>query len=153
MKVSFSPKEYSRLLELVWLGMQTTMARDGRETASLRRYAEIERKLLDLAAGFGCSDLVTVGSEGRLVPSEKLHNDERLRKVLGDYDNDTFWHELVTRLSDRDLSAEQARHHASGKGGPPINADERLKQLEDGYWAEFEKNDLANMMLIRGGKG
>lgn len=153
MKVTFTPKEYSRLLELVWLGLQTTVARDGQETTALQRYAEIEQKLLNQASSFGCSDLVTVGSDGRLAPSEKLHSNERLKKILGNYDNDTFWHELVTRLADRDLAAEQARHHAAGKGGPPIDADDRLKQLEEWYWREFETNDLSHMVWIRGAKG
>ncbi|MDR1283666.1 MAG: hypothetical protein LBK99_23035 [Opitutaceae bacterium] len=153
MKVTFTTREYTRLLELVWLGLQTTIPRDGQEASATTRFAGIEQKLLELATPFGCADLVTVGSDGRLTLSEKLYEDERLRKILGDYDNDTFWHELVTRLADRDLSAEQARHHASGKGGPPINADARLKQLEDGYWDEFEKNDLANVVLLKGAKG
>jgi len=60
---------------------------------------------------------------------------------------------LVNRLADRDLAAEQARHHAAGVGGPPIDADSRLKQIEDAYWDEFEKQDLANLILLRGGQG
>lgn len=153
MKVSFTTKEYARLLELAWLGMQVAAGRSGEDTPALRRFAEIEQKLLDLATPLGCADFTTVASTGRLAFSEKLEHDERLRKVLGDYDNDTFWHELVDRLTDRDLAAEQARHQATVKGGPPINVDLRLKEIEDGYWAEFEKNDLANLILLRGGKG
>lgn len=153
MKVTFTPKEYAKLLELVWMGMQIAMGRQGPDKASAKRYAELEQMLFDLATPLGCADYVTVGADGRLIPSEKLENDERLRKALGDYDNDTFWHELVNRLADRDLAAEQARHHAGGKGGPPINADSRLKEIEDAYWDEFEKNDLANLILLRGGKG
>lgn len=153
MKVTFTSKEYAKLLELVWLGMQTAMGRQGPEKASARRYADLEQKLYDLATPLGCADLITVGADGRLMLSEKIENDERLRKALGDYDNDTFWHELVNRLADRDLAAEQARHHAAGVGGPPIDADSRLKQIEDAYWDEFEKQDLANLILLRGGQG
>lgn len=119
----------------------------------MQRYAELEQKLLDLATPLGCGDLVTVGAEGRMVPSEKIVNDERLAKILDVHDNDVFWHELVHRLSDRDLAAEQARHQAKDKGGPAMDADARLKQLEEAYWAEFEKNDLANLVLLKGGRG
>ena len=153
MKVMFTPKEYARLLELVHLGMQVITAHQGHETPAALRYAEIEQKLFDLATPLGCADYVTVGSDGRLAPSEKIMEDERLSKIMGDHNNDVFWHELVARLADRDLASEQARQSMSGKGGPPIDADGRLREMEDAYWDEFEKNDLANVILLRGGRG
>jgi hypothetical protein len=149
----FTPKEFARLLELVHLGMHVVEGRQGEESAQVQRYAELEQKLYDLATPLGCADLVDVGDTGQLVPSEKLLGDERLAKIAGDYDNDTFWHELVARLADRDLAAEQARQSVLGNGGPAINADARLHELEESYWDEFEKNDLANVILLRGGRG
>jgi hypothetical protein len=153
MKVMFTAKEYARLLELVHLGMQVVVGRADEENPALARYAEIEQKLLELATPFGCADLVTVGSDGRLTASEKLRGDERLQKILATYDNDTFWHELVTRLADRDLASEQAKKSLAGGGGPPIDTEARVARLEDAYWSEFEKNDLANVVLLKGGKG
>lgn len=153
MKVMFTPKEYTRLLELVHLGMRVVEGRQGEESPHVQRYAELEQKLYELATPLGCADLVDVGADGRLAPSEKLLTDERLDKICGDFDNDTFWHELVTRLADRDLAAEQARQSVLGTGGPSIDADVRLRKLEDAYWDEFETNDLANVILLRGGKG
>ncbi|MBW8780707.1 MAG: hypothetical protein JF599_02300 [Verrucomicrobia bacterium] len=153
MKVMFTPKEYARLLELVHLGTQVIIGHQGRDTPTAQRYAEIEQKLFELATPLGCADLVDVGSDGRLVPAEKLLDDERLNKILGDHANDVFWHELVARLADRDLAAEQAKQSLSGKGGPSIDAATRLHEIEDAYWDEFEKNDLANVLLLRGGRG
>ncbi len=153
MKVMFTAKEYARLLELVHLGMQVVVGRANEENPALARYADIEQKLYDMATPFGCADLVTVASDGRLTASEKLRTDDRLQKLLATYDNDTFWHELVTRLADRDLAAEQTKQSISGKGGPPIDTEARVARIEDTYWDEFEKNDLANVVLLRGGKG
>lgn len=153
MKVTFTPKEFTRLLELVHLGMRTVEGRQGEVSPAVDRYADIEQKLFELATPLGCADLVDIGADGRLAPSEKLMRDERLTKIAGDFDNDTFWHELVTRLADRDLAAEQARHSVLGAGGPPIDADARLRKIEDAYWDEFEKNDLANVILLKGGRG
>jgi len=153
MKVTFTQKEFTRLLELVHLGMRVVEGRQGEESPHVQRYAELEGKLYEMAAPLGCADLVDVGFDGRLAPSEKLLTDERLEKIAGDYDNDTFWHELVTRLADRDLATEQARQSVLGTGGPSIDAETRLRKLEDAYWDEFEKNDLANVILLRGGRG
>jgi hypothetical protein len=153
MKVMFTPKEFTRLLELVHLGMRVVEGRQGEESPHVPRYAELEQKLYELATPLGCADLVDVGDIGQLVPSEKLLDDERLAKIAGDYDNDTFWHELVGRLADRDLAAEQARQSALGASGPAINAEAHLRKLEDAYWDEFETNDLANLLWLRGGRG
>lgn len=153
MKVMFTPKEYARLLELTHLGMQVIAGHQGYDTPAAQRYAEIEQKLFDLATPLGCADFVTVGSDGRLVPSEKILEDERLAKITGDHNNDVFWHELVARLADRDLATAQAKQSLSGQGGPPIDSENRLREIEDAYWDEFEKNDLANVILLRGGRG
>lgn len=153
MKLTFTQKEFARLLELVYLGQLVVTEHQGEDTPAARRYAEIEQKLLELATPLGCADMVTVGSDGRLVPSEKLEDDERLNRILAEHANDTFWHELVHRLADRDLAAQQAKKSMSGSGGPPIDAVERVRELEDRYWEEFEKNDLANVVLLKGGKG
>ena len=117
------------------------------------RYDELVAKLLDLATPLGCADLVDVGSDGRLLLSDKIADDERLNKLVGDYNNDTFWHELVARLADRDLATQQAKQTFAATGGPPLDADLRLREIEDAYWDEFEKNDLANVILLRGGRG
>jgi hypothetical protein len=155
MKVLFTAKEYARLLELVYLGSRVVAGSrpPEEENPHLARYEEIQQKLFELATPLGCGDYVTVGSNGLLQPSEKLGEDERLRKIEGDSANDLFWHELVARLADRDLGSEQARGHAAGKDGPPIDADARLKQIEDAYWEEFEKHDLAHFVMLKGAKG
>ena len=153
MNVMFTPKEYAKLLELVHLGLHAVAGRQGFDPPAAQRYAELEQKLFELATPLGCADLVTIGSDGSLAPSDKLLDDKRLQKTQSEYDNDTFWHELVTRLADRDLAAEQAKQSLADTGAPAIDADARLRQIEDVYWDEFEKNDLANVLLLRGGRG
>ena len=36
---------------------------------------------------------------------------------------------------------------------PPPSRDEQLKKIEDRYWKEFEKHDLAHIVMLRGGRG
>jgi hypothetical protein len=153
MKLTFTQKEYQRLLELAHLGMWVVTAYQGEETAAAKRYFDLDQKLLELAGPLGSSDLVKERPDGTLEPSPKLAEDERVREIQGDFTNDAFWHELVARLADRDYSAEQAKRALADTPGvePPPTAEERIKQLEDGYWAEFEKNDLANVIVLRGG--
>ncbi len=153
MKPTFSPKEYQRLLELAHLGMWVVTAYQGEKTAAARRYLELDQKLLELAIETGCADSVHRREDGRLEPSTKLTEDEQLREIQGDFTNDAFWHELVARLADRDFAAEQAKRALADTPSvePPPTPEERIKQLEDRYWAQFEKHDLSNVIVLRGG--
>ncbi len=153
MKDSFSPQEFARLLELVHLGMRTVMSRQGGQSPHFERFAGVEQKILKLAERYGCGDLVDVGGNGSLVPAAKVDADKELRKVVGESDNDTFWHELVARLADRDLGVEQTTKSLNEDPGPPINAEARMKEIEEAYWAEFEKHDLSRVVVLRAGKG
>lgn len=154
MKVPFTAKEYRQLLELVHLGMWTVTAYQGEDTAAARRYYDLDQKLLELATDAGCADLVEAMDDGSLQPAAKLAEDERVRNLQSEFQNDVFWHELVTRMADRDLAGEQAKRAMDTPGiEPPPSREEQLKKLEDRYWAEFEKNDLANVIMLRGGRG
>jgi len=154
MKVSFTAKEYRQLLELVHLGMWAVTAYQGEDTAAARRYFALDQQLLEMAEDMGCADLVERREDGTLQPSPKLADDERIRDIQGEFQNDVFWHELVSRLSDRDLSGERAQRGLETPGvEPPPSAEEQLKKLEELYWAEFEKNDLARVVVLRGGRG
>jgi hypothetical protein len=154
MKASFTAKEFRHLLELVHLGMWAVTGYQGEDTAAAKRYFEFDQKLLGMATGLGCGDLVEKRDDGTLQPAPKLSEDERVRDIQSEFQNDVFWHEMVARLADRDLAGEQARRGMETPGvEPPPSSDEQLKKIEARYWEEFEKNDLANVFLLRGGRG
>jgi len=154
MKVSFTAKEYRQLLELVHLGMWVVTGYQGEETPAAKRYFALDQRLMEMAPDFGCADAVEVRSDGTLQPSPKLAEDERIKEIQLDFQNDAFWHELVQRLADRDLAGSAARRAMETPGlEPPPSTEEQLKKIEDKYWEEFEKNDLANVVVLRGGKG
>ena len=153
MKIAFTQKEYARLLEMSYLAMWVAGSHDENSPAA-RRYAELEQKLLTAATPMGCADFVEKMDDGSLQPAPKLAEDERVREIQSEFQNDVFWHELVTRMADRDLAGDQVKRAMETPGVDPApTRDEQLKKLEDRYWAEFEKNDLANVVLLRGGRG
>lgn len=154
MKLNLTTKEYRRLLELVHLGMWVVTGYQGEDTPVAKRYFELDQKLMEAATAMGCADLVEEREDGTLQPSPKLADDEKLREVQTEFQNDAFWHELVARMADRDYAAEQARRVLETPGvEPPPSSEEVTKKIEDRYWAEFEKNDLANVVVLRGGRG
>lgn len=150
MKVSFTAKEYTRLLELVHLGLWVAGSRPDDPATMPERYAELAQKTYALAEPFGCADLVEADVNGQLFPNEKL-TDGPVREKIDQFVEDAFWSELVTRLAERDLRAEL---------GPTKLSDElddaqtqRLEEIEDGYWREFETKGVDNVVVLRGGRG
>ncbi|MEO5960432.1 MAG: hypothetical protein ABIZ49_12660 [Opitutaceae bacterium] len=150
MKVSFTTKEYTRLLELLHLGLWAAGNRPDDPATMPERYADIAQKAFGLAEVFGCADLVEADVNGQLFPNEKL-TEGPAREKLDQFLEDAFWSELVMRLGERDVRAELGATKLSEE----LSEEEetRLHTIEDAYWREFETNGVDNLVLLRGGKG
>jgi hypothetical protein len=150
MKVSFTPKEYARLLELVHMGLWMAGARPEDPATMPERYGELAQKVLALAEPLGCADLVEVDVNGQYFPTEKL-TDGPVHEKIDRFVEDAFWSELVARLAERDLRAELG----ATKLADELTEDEeaQLATLEDNYWREFETKGVDNLVVLRGGKG
>lgn len=154
MKLSFTQKEYARLLEMSYLAMWVAGSHDANSPAA-RRYAELEQKLLAAATAMGCAELVEgdVENGGPLFPSRKLEEKPAINKAIDAFEEAAFWDSLVSRLAERDYERELL------KDPPPASwsdkereqhMNRRLEALEERYWAEFEKHGLDNLLVLFG---
>ena len=152
MKVSFTQKEYARLLELTHLGLWVTGARPDDPATMSERYGDLAQKVFGLAETFGCADLVEADLNGELFPNEKLTGGP-VREKLDQFVEDAVWGELVARRAERDLRAE--RGQGATKIGDEFTEEEqeKLEVLEDAYWREFEARGVDHLVVLRGGQG
>lgn len=150
MKVSFTQKEYTRLLELAHLGLWVAGARPEDPATMPERYADIAQKVFGLAEVFGCADLVEADVNGQFFPNEKL-TDGPAGEKIDRFVEDAFWSELVNRLAERDLRSELGATKLTEE--LTDDEEERLGALEDSYWREFETKGVDHLMVLRGGKG
>ena len=150
MKVSFTPKEYARLLELAHLGLWVAGARPDDPGTMPERYAAISQKAFALAEPLGCADLVEMDVNGQYFPNEKLTGGAA-REKIDQFVEDAFWSELVARLAERDLRAELGSTKLSEE--LTEEESERLAAMEEKYWREFEANGVEHVVVLRGGKG
>ncbi len=150
MKVSFTPKEYARLLELVHMGLWVAGARPEDPATMPERYGDLAQKVFALAEPLGCADLVEADVNGQYFPTEKLTTGPDSEKI-DRFVEDAFWGALVGRLADGDLRADlgatKLSEELSGE------EEERLTDLEDSYWREFETRGTDHLVVLRGGKG
>ena len=150
MKVSFTPKEYARLLELAHLGLWVAGARPDDPATMPERYADVAQKTFALAEVFGCSELVEADVNGQYFPNEKL-TEGAAHEKLDQFVEDAFWSELVGRLAERDLRAELGTTKLSEELSD--EDAEELSRIEDNYWREFETSGVDHLVVLRGGKG
>ena len=150
MKVSFTQKEFSRLLELVHLGLTVAGSRPDDPATMPERYSDLAQKVFGLAEPFGCADMVEVDVNGQYFPNEKITEGVANEK-LANFHEDVFWNELVMRLAERDLRSELGATKLSDE--LTEDEEERLSALEDSYWREFETKGVDHLVLLRGGKG
>ncbi len=150
MKVSFTTKEYARLLELVHLGLYVAGARADDPATMPERYTDIAQKTFALAETFGCAELVETDVNGQYFPNEKLTQGVALEK-LEQFAEDFFWGELAGRLAERDVRAELGATKLSEELSD--EEETRLQACEDNYWREFESNGVDHLVVLRGGKG
>lgn len=150
MKVSFTQKEYSRLLELAHMGLWMAGARPDDPATMPERYADLAQKVFALAEPLGCADLVEVDVNGQYFANEKLTAGP-LGEKIERFVEDAFWSELVARLAERDLRAELD----ATKLTEELTEDDeaKLAALEDNYWREFESKGVDNLVVLRGGRG
>ena len=123
MKVSFTAKEYARILELAYLGLRVASSGSDAPDVLPERYADAAQKLFALATPLGCADLVEEVAEGEFQPSEKLESEALLEKITR-FEEDSFWRELVERLAERDLPPALAG--LEGLAGPAVGTVMRL---------------------------
>lgn len=150
MKVSFTAKEYARLLELTHLGLWVAGARPEDPATMPERYADVAQKVFGLAEPFGCADLVEVDVNGQYFPNEKLTGGV-VQEKIEQFVEDAFWSELVARLAERDLRLELGATKLTDQLSE--SEEHRLGEIEDSYWREFESDGVDHLIVLKGGKG
>lgn len=151
MKVSFTTKEFARLLELVHLGLSVAGAHADDPATMPERYGDLAQKVFGMAEGFGCAEFVEADVNGELFLNEKL-TDGAAREKLDAFIDDNFWSELTARLALRDLRAEAGEAAVSETELTPEH-EAKLAEFQDAYWREFETHGVDHLVLLRGGRG
>lgn len=144
MKIDLTKKQYEELLNLVFLGRWMVAAHNITESSSA--FEETEQHILSLAKEFDCGDYVEFDkdSEAFFITDVFEANTEVL-DIIDRYNDDTFWDDLIFRLSVRDMVnafGEDAIKNMSAE-----ERDEKQKDFLHTYIEEFEANGVDNLMV------
>ncbi len=147
MKIELSKDEYRNLLDLLYMGEWMLDAHDDVQDSKKQKYGIAIQKFYSYAKEMGFENLIIYDEElEQYFPTREYEDKTTSRKYIDEYDNDSFWDELVSRLMERDIQ----KMIINGLIKPPTTGEERLRighPIETKYYDEFEKNGLDNVVI------
>jgi len=146
MKIDITKKDYLTLLEILEIVDWVLHAHHTEERSETRKYREIEQKIFSYAKDTGFEDLVSYDSQlKRYFPTRQFENTSPGMDFVREFENDTFWDELVQRLVERDLIRQVGEERLLS-----METQERFEKeepFEKRYADEFYKHELENLTL------
>ena len=128
MQIDFTPKEFRRLLDMVYIGNWVLNSTRGDDR--FEDYDKLESKL------FALSPALSEMWEGEVVPSREFA-EGGIHEAIAFYEDNVFYEILAEELSHRDMDYQEIS---------PDNYDEIVSRM-DRYMAEFTASGVDHLIL------
>lgn len=146
MKIEFTKREYHTLLEIFQIADWVLHAHKVEKDSRTKRYRDLEQKIFSLANEAGFGDLIKYYPEHKeYFPTKKYDETSPVMEFVEEFENDTFWDELVERLSIRDLIRQEGEENLM-----KMSLEERFKKdesIRQKYWREFVDHGIENLNI------
>ncbi|MGB9006315.1 MAG: hypothetical protein WCB96_11385 [Candidatus Aminicenantales bacterium] len=143
--IKLTPQQYEDLLKVVYLG--NYLVNNYRPDQPVERFDALESYLFSLAKEFGLPGAMDMDEEtGEAYPSEEFSQAEDINLYLDDFIENTFWDELINRLTSRDLFRKYGQQIMDSMPW------EELKKKEEPvfqrYTEEIETYGMENLEIV-----
>jgi len=146
MQIDFSKEEYSTFLEILEIANWVLFAHRTDEPEDRKRYQDFEQKIFSYAETLGFGDLIMYDEElDRYFPTREHDENSPARPFIDEFEDETFWGELIDRLSDRSMLREIGESKLLS-----MDQEERFKALldfEEKYEGEFEEHGIERLEI------
>ena len=146
MNINLTKKEYRLLLDYIFLGDWVINAHRTEKRNDIEDYDMLVQKLYSFAKGMDCEELVQADRERNEYYTTRHYEETApVFDFIEDYDNDTFWDALISRLAERDVY-EQVDEEKRGTMG----AEEywrRSEPIEESYYQEFRRHGIEHLRI------
>ena len=107
MKINFTKKEYRTLIKLIQISDWVINSHRHRGDSAVENEAAVVQKIYSHAKEMECEDLIMYSKElGEFFETQYAEFDSEARRYIEEYDEETFWAELIDRLSKRDVMSK-----------------------------------------------
>lgn len=133
MNIELTPKEFRRLLDMVYIGNWVLNSTRGEDRFA--DYDDIQEKLFSYCAKLGLKELYTTWY-GHVFPS-KAFEEGGIHEAIADYEDAVFYDILAEELARRDMTLEHT---------DPDDVTELTNRMDE-YFTEFEQNGIDNLTI------
>lgn len=142
-KMEFSEGEFKKLIETVFLADWVKNAHAVPDS-TVNPYS-LDQKIYKEAKSAGCGDWVIHDpKENAYFPSKVL--EEKCHGVLDEYNDETFWEELVSRLAIRDIEEEKGPNALEKMS--PDDQFRVISEMEERYQTETEMHGIDRLEIV-----
>lgn len=143
MKIGLTKEQFEALLKLVYLG--NWLANANRVDDKKKEYEEIEDYIFSFAKQFGFDEYVDdeEAEKGKFYPTRKFEEEIDIQELIDEYDEETFWDELIDRLGERDFYQYYSQDEIQ-----KMTQEERFGKIcefEEKWGEEFEKYGIERL--------
>ena len=146
MKINITKEEYGTLLDILYIADWVLHSHKIGTSAKTEEYRSLTQKLYSYAEKMGHKNLVEYSTTiGEYLPTKEYEETNESMKFIDEFENDTFWDELIERLVRRDLIRQEGEDNLS-----KMKIEEWFKKedpFREMYSAEFEENGLNNISI------
>lgn len=146
MKINITKKEYRLLLEILHMASWVMHAHETNDLDDTAAYDQVTQKLMSYAKEMDCEDLINCHKvDGSYSVTSKMEEESMSKQFIVDFINDTFWEELIARLTDRDVMKAN-----KVKSLLDIDREKRFDDIhkaEEKWREEFSTFDLDRLVI------
>ena len=145
--IEFMEQEYQALVEMIQIADWVINADDDNGNVGGKDvYRDVRNSVLSYAMEMGMDDRFEYNVDHNEYYELREYDESGPhRKFIDEYDSQTFWEQLIDRLSERDLASPLDSQ--SSNGVPGQNQNERLLRIRMKYEQEFEENGIKNIRV------
>ena len=137
MKINFTKSEYRTLLDVIYMADWILPTHDTEDRSGTKEYSDLFQKLMSYAKNMGCEDLVGFDEQQKDYAASFIFEEESpALDYIDEFENDSFWAELISRLAQRDALIELKANNPHDVESEDLFA--AISKAEEKWSKEFE---------------
>ncbi len=110
-----------------------------------KAHDELKKKLMSHYKEMGAEDIIEHDKDLDGYYELRVYEEYLQEEFIDPYDDDTFWEELIDRLSERDIIRQIGEEALRNMDG--MERVKRLGEISDFYAQEFEEHGLSRLII------
>jgi len=148
MKIEISKGEYKILLHVLEMADWILTSHKSKDEKRHKPYRKFEQKIFSLADVMGYGSLIEYFKDHHeYMPTRKYEDTSSAMEFIEEFENESFWDELIDRLGERDAIREVGM--AGFKALKPIDRIMKVDDHKENYIDEFEKYGLDRITIAQ----